>query len=317
MQLQNDNSVNGLYKTRARQVLSTTRQDHIVETSSSAYVENSTRWTEVFRTNAGLRADHYRFDVARIGRKDDTLLSPSISMVLGPWAQTEFYLNAGNGFHSNDARGVLDADNPATPLARSRGQELGVRSEWVRGLQSSLSLYKLDFDSELVFIGDAGNTEASRPSRRYGVEFSNYWKPLKWLSVDADLAFARGRYRDEDPAGDRIPGAIEGVGQLALTVAPSGPWSGSLRMRYFGPRPLVEDNSVRSRGTRTVNGRIGYRISKRTHIELEGFNLSNRRDSAIEYYYASRLAGEAAPVDDIHFHPIESRSFRLTINTSF
>lgn len=317
VQVQNDNIFNGLYKTRARQVLSTTREDHIVETSTSAYVENATRWTPVFRTNAGLRADHYRFDVARIGRKDDTLLSPSISIVLGPWAQTEFYINAGNGFHSNDARGVLDADNPATPLARSRGQELGVRSEWVPGLQSSLSLYKLDFDSELVFIGDAGNTEASRPSRRYGVEFSNYWKPLKWLSVDADLAFARGRYRDEDPAGDRIPGAVEGVGQLAFTVAPSGPWSGSLRMRYFGPRPLVEDNSVRSRGTRTVNGRIGYRISKRTHIELEGFNLGNRHDSAIEYYYASRLSGEAAPVDDIHFHPIESRTFRLTLTTTF
>ena len=316
-QVQNDNIFNGLYKTKTRQVLSTTREDHIVETSTSAYVENSTRWTPVFRTNAGLRADHYRFDVARIGRKDDTLLSPSISIVLGPWAQTEFYINAGNGFHSNDARGVLDADNPATPLARSRGQELGVRSEWVPGLQTSLSLYKLDFDSELVFIGDAGNTEASRPSRRYGMEFSNYWKPLKWLSVDADLAFARGRYRDEDPAGDRIPGAIEGVGQLAVTVAPSGPWSGSLRMRYFGPRPLVEDNSVRSRGTRTVNGRIGYRISKRTHIELEGFNLTNRRDSAIEYYYASRLSGEAEPVDDIHFHPIESRTFRLTLNTTF
>ncbi|UGQ45415.1 TonB-dependent receptor [Massilia endophytica] len=317
VQVQNDNIFNGLYRTKARQALAVTREDHIVETSGSAYVENQTRWNAVLRTSAGLRADRYRFDVARVGKADDTLLSPSASVVLGPWADTEFYLNAGNGFHSNDARGVLDKENPATPLARSRGQELGARSEFLRGLQSSLSLYKLDFDSELVFVGDAGTTEASRPSRRYGIEFSNYWKPLKWMSIDADLAFARARYRDADPAGRRIPGAIEGTGQLALTVSPAGPWSGSLRLRYFGPRPLAEDNSVRSQGSMTLNGRLGYKLTKRMHIELEGFNLANRRDSAIDYYYASRLKGEAAPVEDIHFHPIESRSFRLTLSTAF
>ena len=38
------------------------------------------------------------------------------------------------------------------------------------------------------------------------------------------------------------------------------------------------------------------------------------RHSEIEYYYASRLFGEAAGgVDDVHFHPIEPRQFRLTI----
>jgi outer membrane cobalamin receptor len=317
VQVQNDNIFNGLYKTKARQVLSLTREDHIVETSASAYVENQMRWNALLRTSAGLRADRYRFDVARVGRADDTLLSPSASIVLGPWAETEFYLNAGTGFHSNDARGVLDKEHPATQLARSRGQELGVRSEFLRGLQTSLSLYKLDFDSELVFVGDAGTTDASRPSRRYGIEFSNYWKPLKWLSFDADLAFARARYRDEDPAGRRIPGAIEGTGQLALTVSPAGPWSGSLRLRYFGPRPLAEDNSVRSQASATLNGRVGYRLSKRTHLELEGFNLANRRDAAIEYYYASRLKGEASAMEGIHFHPIESRSFRLTLSTTF
>ncbi|MBR7632900.1 TonB-dependent receptor [Janthinobacterium lividum] len=330
LQLQNDNIHNGLYNTRQRQILSTTRQDHIVESSLGVYGENSTRWSRWLRTVAGLRADAYRFDVrsdraANSGRASDHLFSPSLSVIAGPWRDTEAYFNIGNGFHSNDARGTTITVDPktgvaadkVTPLARSRGLELGLRSAAIAGLQTSLSLYRLDFDSELLFIGDAGATEAGRPSRRYGIEFSSYYKAASWLSLDLDLAYARARSRGSDPAGDFIPGAIEGVAQLAMTVTPPGPWSGSLRLRYFGPRPLIEDNSVRSAASVGLNGRIAYQIDKTLRVELEGYNLANRRDSAIDYYYASRLPGEAQPVDDIHFHPVESRSLRLTLVKNF
>ncbi|OEZ59984.1 vitamin B12 transporter BtuB [Janthinobacterium sp. HH103] len=330
LQLQNDNIHNGLYHTRRRQVLSTTRQDHLVETSIGVYGENSTRWSRSLRTVAGLRADAYRFDVrsdraVNSGTASDHLFSPSLSVIAGPWRDTEAYVNIGNGFHSNDARGTTitvdpktgEAAGKVTPLVRSRGLELGFRSAAIAGLQTSLSLYRLDFDSELLFIGDAGATQAGRPSRRYGIEFSSYYKAARWLSLDLDLAYARARSRGSDPAGDFIPGAIEGVAQLAMTVTPPGPWSGSLRLRYFGPRPLVEDNSVRSAASVGLNGRIAYRIDKTLHMEVEGYNLANRRDAAIDYYYASRLPGEAQPVDDIHFHPVESRSLRLTLVKNF
>ena len=330
LQLQNDNIHNGLYNTRQRQTVSTTRQDHIVESSIGVYGENSTRWSRWLRTVAGLRADAYRFDVrsdraANSGKASDHLFSPSLSVIAGPWRDTEAYINIGNGFHSNDARGTTitvdpktgEAADKVTPLVRSRGLELGLRSAAVAGLQTSLSLYRLDFDSELLFIGDAGATEAGRPSRRYGIEFSSYYKAASWLSLDLDLAYARARSRGSDPAGDYIPGAIEGVAQLAMTVTPAGPWSGSLRLRYFGPRPLIEDNSVRSAASVGLNGRIAYQIDKTLRVEVEGYNLANRRDSAIDYYYASRLPGEAQPVDDIHFHPVESRSLRLTLVKNF
>ncbi|TNC76220.1 TonB-dependent receptor [Janthinobacterium lividum] len=330
LQLQNDNIHNGLYNTRQRQTVSTTRQDHIVESSIGVYGENSTRWSRWLRTVAGLRADAYRFDVrsdraANSGKASDHLFSPSLSVIAGPWRDTEAYINIGNGFHSNDARGTTitvdpktgEAADKVTPLVRSRGLELGLRSAAIAGLQTSLSLYRLDFDSELLFIGDAGATEAGRPSRRYGIEFSSYYKATRWLSLDLDLAYARARSRGSDPAGDFIPGAIEGVAQLAMTVTPPGPWSGSLRLRYFGPRPLMEDNSVRSSSSVGLNGRIAYQIDKTLRVEVEGYNLANRRDSAIDYYYASRLPGEAQPVDDIHFHPVESRSLRLTLVKNF
>ena len=329
-QLQNDNIYNGLYDTVARARRATTREDHIVETSAAVFAEVSTRWHPKVRSVAGVRLDHYRFDVesdlaANSGRSRATRTSPTLSLVFGPWQKTEFYVNAGNGFHSNDARGTTISIDPktdeavdrVTPLVKARGMELGVRSEFLPGLQSAMSLYRLDFDSELVFVGDAGTTEAGRPSRRTGFEFSNYYKPNKYLTLDADVAFARARFKDSDALGQRIPGAVEGVASLALAVDNTGPWFGALQWRYFGPRPLIEDNSVRSSATSTINGRLGYKINAHTKIEIEGFNLANRRDSAVDYFYTSRLKNEASASDDIHFHPVESRSFRVTLSSAF
>jgi outer membrane cobalamin receptor len=329
-QLQNDNIFNGLYDTRARRRLATTREDHIREGSAAVYLENATRWSEALRTVVGLRANAYRFRVdgdrpENAGRASDALLTPSLSVAYGPWQHTELYFNYGHGFHSNDARGTVATVDPKTldpvertpGLVRSRGLELGLRTVVIPKLETTVSVYRLDFDSELSYIGDAGNTEAGDPSRRYGVELSNSVRANKWLTLNVDAAYARARSRGENLAGRRIPGAVEGVAQAGLTVDRLGAWSGALRLRYFGPRPLIEDDSVRSHASLTLNGRIGYRLGKDMRIELEGFNLTNRRDSAIDYYYASRLANEPDAVDDIHFHPIEPRSFRLSFTKNW
>ena len=333
VQFQNDTIRNGLYNTKARQRLSTTRADHVVESSIGFYAENATKFNDKFRTVAGIREDFQHNKVtsdldANSGKASDHRLQPKLSLIFGPWAKTEYYFNIGRGFHSNDARGTtisVDPKNPGhaamreTPLVSSKGVEAGIRTEFVPGLQTTLSVYRLDFDSELLFQGDAGSTaDTGRPSRRVGFELSNYYKPVKWLTIDADIAFARARYRNDDPVGDRIPGSIEGVASLALAVDNLGPYFGALQLRYFGPRPLLEDNSVRSNKTQTLNGRIGYKISPTMKIELEGYNLSNRKDAAIDYGYVSRLPGEAADgVFDKHFHPIESRSFRATLIANF
>lgn len=330
VQFQNDNINNGLYSSVARQIISTTRADRIIERSLGLYFDNTTQWTEKFRTVAGARVDSFSFNVnsnmaANSGSTSASKVSPKLNLIFGPWSKTEFYASNGLGFHSNDARGTTLSQDPKTgnpadkvpPLVRSKGLELGVRSELITGLQSALSVYQLDFDSELIFQGDAGTTRAGRASRRTGFEFSNYYKPYRWLTVDADIAFAKARFRNDDPIGNRVPGAVEGVASVALAVDGLGPYFGALQMRYFGPRPLLENNSVRSKSTATLNGRMGYKFNPKLKLELEGFNLTNRRDSAIDYYYASQLKGEAAAVNDIHFHPIETRSFRLTLVANF
>ena len=146
------------------------------------------------------------------------------------------------------------------------------------------------------------------------------------MTIDADIAFAKARFRDFDPVGDRIPGSIEGVASLAASIDDLGPYFGGLQLRYFGPRPLIENNSVRSKSTATLNGRIGYKISPKVRITLEGYNLTDRKDNAIDYYYESRLASEPRTFGtdgfpngtmDKHPHPIESRSFRVNLIVNF
>jgi hypothetical protein len=306
----------GLYATRARQRLATVREDRVNQGSAGLYWENTVYWQPRLRSIAGLRYDAYRFDVNG-AEASARKVSPKLSLIFGPWNKTEYFINYGRGFHSNDARGVTGPD-PATPLVGTRGAELGMRSEWLPGLQSSLSLWTLDIDSELVYAGDSGQTEASRPSRRSGIEWSNHYIAAPWLLFDLDLSASRARYRRHDAAGDYVPEALDQVASFGVTVKDIGRWYGGLELRYFGQRPLIEDNSVRSASTTLAYGRIGYRIDSRTRLTLDGFNLFNRRASDIDYYYASRLPGEDAEgVNDRHFHPVEPRTLRLTLSKNF
>jgi outer membrane receptor protein involved in Fe transport len=297
----------------------------------SGFAQTEIEWTRTLRTTFGLRADAYRFSVMsnnalNSGNGSDALISPKVGAVFGPWSGTELYANAGMGFHSNDARGAVirvdpasgDAVDPVTPLVRAKGAEIGVRTVRVRGLQSTAALWYLGLDSELLFVGDAGTTEAGRPSRRIGIEWANYARLAPWLTLDADLAFTRARFTDDDPAGTRIPGALDRVMSAGVTVEASQPLFGSVRVRHFGPRPLIEDASVTSRSTTVWNGEVGYRFSDRARLVLEAFNVFDSDVSDIDYFYRSRLPGEPADgVDDIHLHPALPRSMRLGIQFSF
>ena len=330
LQVRQDRIQVGLFDSVARQIVATTRDDAVRQDSVALYAESGVTWTPWLRTLAGLRADRYRFEVARsslpqnAGRDTEALVSPKLSLILGPWAATEYFLNWGRGFHSNDARGTVarvdprsrEASEPVPGLVRTTGHEVGVRSQIVPALQTSLALWQLAIGSELVFVGDAGTTEPSRPSVRRGIEWSNRYAPLPWLLLDFDLALSRARFTDSDPAGRRIPGSAGRVASIAAAVRDLGPWSGSLQLRHLGPRPLVEDGRAQARASTLLNARIGYRVSRGVELALDVFNLLGRAANDIEYFYASRLRGEAAPVADVHFHPVEPRALRATVRVA-
>lgn len=321
----------GLYATTDTMRLRTVREDRVIETSIGAYASTETHWTDWFRSNLGLRYDTYRFEVTsdlavNSGNRTDGILSPKVSLVFGPWAKTEYFLNGGLGFHSNDARGTTihvdpatgDPVSPATPLVRSSGTELGLRTEALPGVQSSLALWYLHLGSELVFVGDAGTTEAGRPSNRYGVEWSTRWRPRPWLFMDLDVAWNHARFSGASPDGDYIPGAPDTVVAAGVSVENLGRLSGSVFYRYIGSYALVEDNSERSDPQSVVDAQVGYDIFDNTRLRLDVFNLFDSNTNDITYYYESRLPGEpAAGIADVHFHPGEERSFRLSLTRKF
>ena len=319
----------GLFKTRERARLSTVRDDTVHETSVGLYYQNQTQWLPKVRTVVGLRGDVFVFAVnsnlaVNSGDRTASIFSPKLGLIVGPWAQTEFYLNGGFGFHSNDARGTTITVAPSTrepvapvdPLVRTKGAEIGVRSTWFPGLNSTLAFWYLSIGSELIFTGDAGTTEASFPSQRYGVEWANVYNVLSRLSLDVDLSYSRARFIS-NPAGPYIPGAVELVVASGVAVNfPSGVF-GSLRARYFGPRPLIEDNSMRSKATTLFTLEAGYKYKHWT-AQLEVLNLLNAKDHDIDYFYVSRLPGEpGGGVADIHFHPVEPRTVRFSLAYKF
>ena len=140
---------------------------------------------------------------------------------------------------------------------------------------------------------------------------------LPWLLIVADLAWTHARFSDADPAGNRIPNAVDMVASMGVTVRDVGPWSASLQWRYLGSGALIEDNSVRSRSSLTTNLRVSRRFGAKTELTLDVFNLFDRKVNDIEYYYESQLPGEATPVADRHVHPAEPRTVRVTLRRSF
>jgi hypothetical protein len=330
LQWRTDKARVGLYDSVARRITEVVREDDVQQTLVGVYAQNVLEWTPWLRTIAGVRVDHKRAQVDALsltvngGRAQDSKASPKLSLILGPWRKSEFFVNAGTGFHSNDARGATIRLDPRSGesaqrvplLVAGRGAELGFRTEAIPGLQSSLALWGLKLESELVYVGDAGATEASRASSRRGVEFNNRYTPVQWLLIDADFAWSRGRFDN----GDRIPNAVDRVASMAVTLRDLAHWTTSLQWRYLGSGPLVEDNSVRSRPSSTLNTRITRGLpgwGRQTDITLDIFNLTNRRVNDIQYFYESRLPGDPAPVADRHVHPAEPRTFRLSLRWGF
>jgi hypothetical protein len=358
LQVRNDWIHNGLYQSENRvrvdktdsvtgnTLPATTQADRFTDTQAGLYAENRIQWNERFRSVAALRGDLEHFDVtslvtsANSGTVIMVLPSPKLSLIFGPWSNTEFYAQGGFSFHSNDGRGTTQTvepvagenpypNTPATPippLIPTKGGEIGVRTLAVRHLQSTVSLWYLHSASELQQSGDTGGTTASRqPSNRYGVEFANYYTPVEHLAIDFDLANSAAFFTaiDEDdaapnsPGGKRVPEAVGLVISSGVTVPNLKGFSESLRLRYFGARDLTSDSIYRSKATALLNGEVGYRIAERLRVSAEFLNLLNRRDHDIDYAYASRVTPIATPAFTDVFHPVEPFQMRIGLHGTF
>ncbi len=317
-----------LYRTYRRQRLDTTSESSVQEWNSAAYAQTAVKLTRWLRAEAGLRFDNLSFDVQNnvaenSGSGAAKLINPKGALIFGPWANTEFFINAGQGYHSNDVRGATehvdpasgDPRQPVTPLVSARGLDLGLRSALIPKLQFAASVFRLTSNSELVYNGDAGDTSPNRASIRYGGELAVYYRPVKHLVIDSDIAYTQARYQDHDSViGDHVPQAVQGVAALGATYTSPQGWDASLRMRYFGKRPLIENASVYSGATKVVNIGAGYQLTPQLKVAGQINNLFGSKDHDVDYFYTSRLKGEPVDgVNDIHFHPIEPINGRVTL----
>ena len=293
---------------------------------SSVYSE----WNDSFATIVGLRFDYINVDVedkldsADSGSDNQTLLSPKVSLRFGPFNETQFFINYGKGFHSNDGRGAVKGDAPL--ISESEGYEVGISSWLFDSLQLSAVAFQLDLDSELVFVGDDGTTEPKAASRRQGVEVSAFYQPLDWLIIDSDYTYADAKFREtqfdgDTELGDSVPDSIEDVFSLGASADFFNGVYAGLRLRYFGPRNLNESGTVKSSSSQMVNANLGYQAPSGWEIGLEVLNLTDRDDDDITYFYESRTKEERqrgdAPQEDFHFHTMVPRTLRLHLAYPF
>ena len=338
----------GIFHTFQRTILSADQNASVMQSNGAIYLENTTHWLEKFHTVLGLREDVFNFDVkdrmlnaagscdinsdplgCNTGRKRANIFSPKLGITLGPWNRMSFFITLAEGYHSNDARGVTrtgenPAVQPATPLTRAQSAEVGVATDAFPGWHTSLDVFLLKLESELVFAGDAGTTEPSGSTTRTGIEWGNTFRINSWLHADFNAAFSRARFdhdvqADDTGCGDAAPGfgctttpAIVGryipnsptdVIDAGLTVNDFSGWFGSIRARHFGASPLVEDNSAKSPAYTTIDLQVGYQQPRKWLLAVDVFNLFDKKWDDIEYYYASRLKNEPAAAPDYVVHP--------------
>lgn len=317
----------GLYRSMGGRATAPVREDAVDEYSLGGFVEAEMALTPTLRAIVGLRADAYGYDVqagvaANSGDGSDVLAAPKVALAWRVAEPLELYANYGESFHSNDARGATIRVDPVTGdaaerlglLSRARGAELGARYEH-GDLNLSLVGFWLDLGSELVFVGDAGGTEPNAASRRYGAELSAFWHANDRLTFDVSGAYTQARLRGVG-AEDRIPQSVTVVAAAGMSARLTDALTATLRVRHLGEAPLVEDGSVFSEPTTLVSLGAYYTLG-RLRFGVDVYNLLDSKDADITYFYASRLAGEAQGVSDIHLHPVEPRQVRASLRVKF
>ena len=300
----------------------------VEEASLGLYAEAIWRPLDRLMVIGGVRGDIYDFESEALrgalswsGSASDETIAPKIGVNYEVVDGVALYGNYGEGFHSNDARGVTNPVDPVPGLVDGNFKEVGLRFER-GGLIFTGVYWWSEIDSELIYVGDAGTVEPNDASERHGYEFTAFYKPNNWLAVDAVWTGTTSRYVGVPAGQDYIPGALENSGELGISAA-FPEWNAAARVRYLGPAAQIEDNSVRSESTTLVNARIAWTpqdidFLQGWEVHAELLNAFDSKDNDITYFYATRLPGEPAEgIESIVSRIVEPRQLRVGVTKRF
>ena len=300
----------------------------VQQASLGLYAEAVWRPIDRLMVIGGVRGDWYDFETRALrgalswsGQVSDNTFAPKIGVNYEVADGIALYANYGEGFHSNDARGVTNPADPAPGLVEGDFEELGVRLER-GGLIVTGVYWWSSIDSELIYVGDAGAVEPSDPGRRHGYELTAFWKPNNWLAVDAVWTGTTSRFAGLPDGQNYVPGALDNAGELGLSAA-FPEWNAAMRVRYLGPHALVEDNSVRGASTTLVNARVAWTpqdiaLLQGWEVHAELLNILNSDDDDIDYFYATRLPGEpSGGIEGVNSRIVEPRQLRVGVTRRF
>ena len=316
--------------TAAEDPLNFSETDHVHLVNLSAYEQATSHWTDWFRTVLGIREDyiHGIDSGTNTGAKGASIFQPKGSLIFTVAPTTEVYMSAGRGFHSDDLRGVTPAASTgqagARLIAKQVGEEVGLRQELLQGrITATVAIFNLDAASETTYDPDAGQDSAGPASRRYGYEINLTYQALRWLEFYASYSGDHARFKTDfddgtGHVGRFLPNAPVATGSFNIYVKNLGTWSGGLEYRYLGREPLSSDNRVQGSGYGEWNGDGRYTFGDNWNIGLGLYNILGVRANAADFWYIDRLRGEPADgVADVHSHPLEPRTVRITLSKVF
>lgn len=298
---------NSLYQQRARERLAPIVEHDIAETSLAIYGKEEIAFSRWVRLIFGLRADLFTFDVndrrevtspaaplgdATSGVQSEAQVSPKVTLVVSPHRRFDLFFNFGRGFHSNDARGVVRAVDPVSPITPALGYEIGARTRLADRLDLAASFWGLDLDSELVWVGDEGRTEAAGATRRLGFEFEGRLSITSWLFFDLDLTLNDARFTQNAGNANAVALAPRITVASGLSVLTPFGLRGSLRFTGIDARPATEDGFLVAQGAYLLDAAVSYRY-RFIEVGLSVENLSNADYRSAQFATTSRLRGES------------------------
>lgn len=322
---------NDLWHVTKRERLKVRSNASIYEQSSGIYVNEAFRFNDFFKLEMGCRYDYHIFDVIDhlasdsthinySGYNYQTLLSPKLNLVFTPNHHFQFYINSGNGYHSNDARSVVQ-EKKNHQLPRSWGAEMGALIRLKNKITFSVAYWWLDLENELVYVGDAGTTENKGASRRTGIDVSVRCQLTNWLFADADLNLSKNTLIDRVFGKSRT---VDSHIPLAPVFTSAGGLIGkfknkteaSVRYRYMANRPANEANTIIAQGYMIYDAFIYYQL-RHFKIGLVVENIFNAKWNEAQFDTESKLPLETKAVSELHFTPGTPLSAKVSVGYTF